>query len=269
MALFSRRPTAQPAATSEAPPVVSVQDLADAQALMNQWDASLGNSDATWAVIEMIARKGGFQGSQAALMEVMNGKAADVVTTRPWRWWAEASRVASTQGNHRLIGQIFLFAHLFVNQTLPLMRPVDEMETGLGKPDDTSYWTIARNAAEALAQLPQNMLIHDTATGKVDVANARRLARIAANLPEHEETHEAPTQGNALAAGDRQTSGVPANAATLPPPDNRPNRPGPIPAQPATSESPTYQCQNPRCSRQGQALATRQCPECFHYAQAR
>jgi len=86
----------------ELPPSLSDADLTGASALMDRWDRSLGNNDAVWACLETIARSGGFRGAEAALREVMDGKPAEDVTSRPWRWWAEASRVANARGDHVL-----------------------------------------------------------------------------------------------------------------------------------------------------------------------
>src|SRR4051794_10149849 len=74
MALFSKNHRDQLPQTfvPEAPPNVGQDDLRDATSLMDQWDRSLGNSDATWDCIEQVARRGGFKGSQAALFEVMD-----------------------------------------------------------------------------------------------------------------------------------------------------------------------------------------------------
>jgi hypothetical protein len=182
MGLFSRKSTPLPPSyTPEAPPSVSPADLADASALMDSWDRCMGNSDAMWDCIEMIARRGGFKGPEAALREVMDGKPTSDVTGRPWRWWTEASRVAGATGDHALAGRIFLFTHLFTTQLVDRMLPVHQMETGLGRPDHASYRAIATQATVSLAQLPPGQLIHDTATGKVDVGSAREMAESVAS----------------------------------------------------------------------------------------
>jgi hypothetical protein len=272
--LFDRKSNqSQAQAARELPPNVSTADLADVRALVDQWDSSLGNSDATWATIEMIARRGGFQGAEAALREIVNGKSAEDVTNRPWRWWAEASRVASVNGDDLLVGRIFLFMYLFVNQSLPLMRAGDQMETGLGKPDDTSYWSIARNAAEALGHLPDSVLIHDTATGTVDVANARELARRAAGLPLDDGVASNSTQRPTTSPAPTNTATTPAVDTTPPPANSAPPPvvavPPPPVAQLADKAVDTrLRCGNRNCSNHAQPLDGRQCPVCFHYAPA-
>jgi hypothetical protein len=143
---------------------------------MDAWDASLGNSDRTWDCLEAIARRGGFKGSRASLMEISAGKDARDVTNRPWRWWAEACRTATQLGQDVLAGRIFLFTHLFATQIINGMRAVDQMETGLGAPPPDSYLAIAKNAQLSLSRLEPGMLIHNTATGKVDVAAAAGMA---------------------------------------------------------------------------------------------
>jgi len=160
----------------EMPPSLSAADLADASRLMDHWDASMGNSDAVWDCIEAIARRGGFKGSQATLMEVMDGKAAADVTQRPWRWWNEATRLAHANGNDVLTGRIFLFTHLFTAQIVTKMRAGDMMDSGLERPNEETYKSIAGIAVASLARLSPDLLIHDTATSKVEVANALNMA---------------------------------------------------------------------------------------------
>jgi hypothetical protein len=176
MALFGRGKPASKPPVREAPPSLSRTDLADAARLMDRWDSSLGNSDATWDCLEAIGRRGGFRGDQATLMEIMDGKDAKDVTQRPWRWWHEAARLASASGDHVLAARVFLFAHLFVNQMVDKMSAGDMLETGLDRPSSAIYKDVAKIAVTALSQLPADLLIHDTATGKVDATNALRLA---------------------------------------------------------------------------------------------
>ncbi len=160
----------------EMPPSLSEADLADASRVMDQWDASMGNSDATWSCIEEIARRGGFRGAQAAIMEIVDGKESSDVTQRPWRWWNEATRLAHANGDDVLAGRIFLFTHLFATQIVKNMRPGDQMETGLGPPENETYKSIAGIAVGSLVRLPPDFLIHNTATGQVDVAHALSMA---------------------------------------------------------------------------------------------
>jgi hypothetical protein len=179
----------------ETPPSLSDADLAEAAQLMNQWDASLGNSDATWNCLEAIARRGGFKGAQASLMEVMDGKQASDVTQRPWRWWSEATRLAAANGDDVLAGRIFLFTHLFATQIVKNMRAADMMDTGLEPPKDAMYKGIAGIAVGSLARLSPDLLIHDTATGKVDVANTLRMAEEVSGVaaPRHEASAGQPS----------------------------------------------------------------------------
>ena len=161
----------------EPPPNLSDVDLSDASRLMNRWDASMGNSDATWDCLEALARRGGFKGDQASLREVANGKDAGDVIQRPWRWWNEAARLASSRGDDVLAGRIFLFAFLFMNQMAAKMSAGDMMQTGLDRPKSSTYQALAATAVTSLVRLPETFLIHDTATGKVDVAGALRMAK--------------------------------------------------------------------------------------------
>ncbi|MHB1432655.1 MAG: hypothetical protein ACYCVZ_11135 [Streptosporangiaceae bacterium] len=159
---------------------------------MDLWDASLGSSDAVWNCIESIARQGGFRGGEATLREVVDGRSVEDVTNRPWRWWTEACRLAEATGNDILAGRIFLFAYLFLSQMVGKMRAVDMMETGLGQPTDASYQEIAGYAVASLARLAPDVLIHDSGTGRVDVANALRMAEEVAGTTAPRRPQRAP-----------------------------------------------------------------------------
>jgi hypothetical protein len=176
MALFTRKSN-QPPVPPAGRPALSGDDLGNARRLMDRWDASLGTSDAVWDTIEEIARLGGFRGTAATLDEVASGGSPDEIRCRPWRWWAEASRSASASGDDVLAGRIFLFCALFMTQVLPDMTARDMVTTGLGDPGTAIHQSLARNAVDALSRLPGDLVIHDTATGTVDVANALRLAQ--------------------------------------------------------------------------------------------
>lgn len=183
MGLFDRKSKAAAAAAPELPPTLSYTDLTAASQLMDRFDAAMGNSNAMWACLDAFAALGGFRGTQSALSEVIDGKQAEDVLNRPWRWWAEAAQLAGASGEDALAGRIFLFAHLFVAQILPTMNASTQMDTGLGQPRQGTYESIARSAADSLTRLPPGMLIHDTATGKVDVAAALEMARSVAAEP--------------------------------------------------------------------------------------
>jgi hypothetical protein len=185
MPLFGRKKIPPPKSiAADSPAAPSEADLADAARLMDRWDAALGNSNAIWSCIEAIARRGGFRGAEATLMEVMDGENASDVSQRPWRWWNEAARLAQAAGDDVLAGRIFLFTHLFATQTVPNMRPIDMMDTGLEQPWSDTYQSIARTAVASLARLAPDFLIHDTATGKMDVASALRLAEAVSGITE-------------------------------------------------------------------------------------
>jgi hypothetical protein len=157
-------------------PVISDSDLADAKRIMDQWDASMGNSDAMWNCMEIIGRRGGYKGDQATLMETMDGRDTTEVLNRPWRWWNEAARAANSRGQDELAGRIFLFTYLFVTQFAPKMNVGNELETGLVHPQEHLYRDIAALAADSMSKLESGYLIHDTATGKVDVFHAIKMA---------------------------------------------------------------------------------------------
>ena len=149
MGLFDRRAT--PSSSGEASSI-GAAELADVTALMDRWDAALGDSDAMFACMAQIAR-------------------------RPWAWWAAASRAAGAAGEPALVGRIFLFAHLFTTRLVDRISPEKQRETGLGRPEPDAYRAIAEQAVSSLVQLPPELMIHDTATGKVDVAAAWTMAQ--------------------------------------------------------------------------------------------
>jgi len=173
MPLFGKKEKSLPKTSApETPPPLSEADLADASRLMDQWDSSIGNSDAVWNCIEAIARRGGFRGSEAMMKEVMDGKKSADVIQRPWRWWNEAARLAQATGNEVLAGRIFLFTRMFAISTSQKMRTVDKMETGLDRPPEDIYKSIASIAISSLARLSPDLIIQDTEIETVDVASA-------------------------------------------------------------------------------------------------
>ncbi len=150
MGLFDRRATPPP--SGEAFPI-GAAELADATALMDRWDAALGDSDAMFACLAQIAQRG------------------------PWEWWAAASRAAAAAGEPALVGRIFLFVHLFTTRLVDRISPEQQKETGLGRPEPDVYRAIAGQAVIALVQLPPELMIHDTATGQVDAVAAWTMAQ--------------------------------------------------------------------------------------------
>lgn len=178
MGLFNRKDKggAAGAAAPVLPPTLSYSDLMAAAQLMDRWDAAMGNSDAMWDCVDAFARLGGFRGLQASLAgEGSAGHSGDVLN-RPWRWWAEAASLATASSEYALAGRIFLFTYLFVTQFLPTMNAATQLDTGLANPGQGTYQSIAQSAVDAFCHLPPDMLIHDTATGKVDVAAAQQMA---------------------------------------------------------------------------------------------
>lgn len=149
MGLFDRRATPSPSGEA---PGIGAAELAEATALMDRWDGALGDSDAMFACLAQIAR-------------------------RPWEWWVAASRAAGAAGEPALTGRIFLFAHLFTTRLVDRISAEKQREIGLGRPDPDAYRAIAEQAVSSLVQLPPELMIHDTATGKVDVAAAWTMAQ--------------------------------------------------------------------------------------------
>lgn len=176
MGLFSNKSQAQ-RGYGELPITIGSAELEDAAALIEQFERSLGNSDATWDALEAIARRGGFVSAERVLTEISSqGIDATVAFSRPWRWWATASTTALTSGDNILPARIFMFAKLFTTQMAPAMNAATQMDVGIAAPPGETYRIIASNGVTSLAQLPPDYLIHDTATGKVDVTRALAMA---------------------------------------------------------------------------------------------
>lgn len=174
MGLFSKKPKEPLAPPPVAP--ISDADLVEASRIMDRWDQAMGTSDAIWDCLEVIGRRGGYAGDRSIMDAVASGYDAGEVIDRPWRWWAAAARTSAAKGEHELPGRIFLFTHMFATQLAASMNVGNEMETGLSRPQNATYREIADIAAGSLATLDPAYLIHDTATGKVDVAAALRMA---------------------------------------------------------------------------------------------
>jgi hypothetical protein len=179
MGLFDRKSKETPGSVvPKPPPTLSAADLIAASQLMDRWDAAMGNSDAMWACIEAFARVGGFRSSEATLQAGYEMGDSYAAVNQPWRWWAEAARLANAQGEYALTGRIFLFTTHFTRQIAPKMDWVTQAEVGLSSPSGGTYQDIARNAIDSLSHLSPNMLILNTARDKLDAASALRAARI-------------------------------------------------------------------------------------------
>jgi len=174
------------------PPTLSAADLTAASQLMNRWDAARGNSDAMWDCLEAFARLGGFRSPEATLQAGYEMGDDYAAVNQPWRWWAEAARLANAQGEYALAGRIFLFTAHFTRLIAPKMDAFTQGELGLSAPIGGSYQDIAQSAAESLSQLPPDMLILDTAEDKFDVASALRAARMIASSPDVSVSHPRP-----------------------------------------------------------------------------
>jgi len=179
--LFSKtsdRMSQPTAATTEPLPTVSPADLAAGVQMMDQFDVSLGNgSDAIYACLEQIAYRGGWKGEQGMMMEaVQSPNNTAFIQQRPWRYWSEVARLANASGEHELAGRLFLFAQLYTTQMAPKMSWQDRASVGLEAPEDSLYKGIAAAAVDSMSRLDRGYLIHNTATGKVDVARAIEMA---------------------------------------------------------------------------------------------
>ena len=179
MGFFSKKsnPMSQPAA-AEPLPSVSPADLVAGVQLMDQFDVSLGNgSDAIYASLEQIANRGGWKGEKGTMMEaIQSPNNAPSIQQRPWRYWSEVARLANASGEHELAGRIFLFAHLYSTQMASKMSWQDRASIGLEAPETALYEAIAAAALDSMSRLDRAYLIHNTATGKVNVAAAIGMA---------------------------------------------------------------------------------------------
>jgi hypothetical protein len=184
MGLFGRKPKETPGSVApEPPPTLSAADLTAAAQLMDRWDAARArdDSDAMWDCLEAFARLGGFRSAQATLQAGYEMGDSYAAVRRPWRWWAEAARLANAQGEHALVGRIFLFTYHFTRLILPKMDWDHQSDVGLSYPDGGTYQDIARSAADSLSHVPPNVLILNVINDQVDAAAALRAATIIAS----------------------------------------------------------------------------------------
>lgn len=167
MGRFSKKSQVQ-GGYGEPPITIGSAELVNAAALIEQFERSLGNSNATWAALDAIARRGGFVSIERMLTEIVAQRVSvEVAIDGPWRWWATASTIALNKGDNLFPARIFMFTKLFIMQMVPNMNAATQADLGLGKPADETHRIIASNGAAALAQLPPNYLIHDTATARL------------------------------------------------------------------------------------------------------
>lgn len=182
MGLFGRKSKEMPGSvTPEPPPTVSAADLTAASKLMDRWDAARDDSDAMWDCLEAFARLGGFFSAERTLQAGYEMGDSYAAVRRPWRWWAEAARLANAQGEHALVSRIFLFAVHFTGQILPKMDAITQADVGLSYPDGGTYQDIARSAIDSLSRLPSDMLILNVVNDQVDVSSALNAANIIAS----------------------------------------------------------------------------------------
>lgn len=134
--------------------------------MVDRWDASLGNSDAVWDTMEELARFGGFPDGMETFADLQ----------RVWGKWVAVAKSALSVGDDVLVGRIFLMAHLFALTVAPKITQENIGDTGLDDPSPEHRRTLGATAFDALAKLDPGFLIHDTATGQVNVAFARNLA---------------------------------------------------------------------------------------------
>jgi hypothetical protein len=187
MGLFGRKSKETPGSVAPQPsPTLSAADLTAASELMDRWDAARGDSDAMWDCLEAFARLGGFHSSQVTLQAGYEMGDSYAAVRQPWHWWAEAARLANAQGEHTLVGRIFLFAAHFTGLILPKMDWASQADVGLSYPDGGTYQDIARSAMDSLSRLPPDMLILDVVNDRVDVASALRAASIVASSTDAE-----------------------------------------------------------------------------------
>lgn len=179
MGLFDRKSKAAAQATvPELPPTLSTADLANAAQLIDRFEAAMGNSDAMWDCVDAFWRLGGFRGAQAVFMETgPGGKSIDDVLNRPWRWWAEAAALANAQGEYLVAVRIFMFAYFIMTNIVPKADLGLQLDTGIAPPRQGTYERIAASAVQALAQLPEDLVVARTGTEQVIAGVALLLAK--------------------------------------------------------------------------------------------
>jgi hypothetical protein len=182
MGLFGRKSKEKSGSVApESPLALSAADLTAASQLIDKWDTVRGDSDAMWDCLEAFARLGGFHSAEATLQAGYEMGDSYAAVRRPWRWWAEAARLANAQGEHALVGRIFLFAAHFTGSILPKMDWIIQSDVGLSYPDGGTYQDIARSAVDSLSHLPADMLILNVVNDQVTVASALNAAKFVAS----------------------------------------------------------------------------------------
>jgi hypothetical protein len=134
-----------------------------------------------WDCLEAFARLGGFRSAEATLHAGYEMGDSYAAVRRPWRWWAEAARLANAQDEHQLVGRIFLFCAHFTGSILPKMDWVTQCDVGLSYPDGGTYQDVARSAVDSLSHFPADMLILNVPTDRVTVASALNAAKFVAS----------------------------------------------------------------------------------------
>jgi hypothetical protein len=180
MALFGRKTPPPPSSKPripDRPPIVTAQDIKNAQTLVDEWDVSLGTNARIWACLERIGKAGGYPGANALLDLQYQGYDADEVMQRPWRWLIAVSDASLASGDNVLPGRTFLLMYLFDSQMAQGMTMGDFLDTGMAKPARANQSALAQRAERALAILPQELVIHDSATGTVTAGMALAFAR--------------------------------------------------------------------------------------------
>ena len=180
MGLFDRKPKAAPAPMPELPPTLSDADLARAARLLDRFEAAMGNSDAIWTCLEDFAKLGGFPGLEWLLGDT-SGRPVGEILDRTWRWWAEAALLANARGEYAIAARVFMFSWLIATELMPKASANAQMDIGLTTPTQGTYQRIVARGAEALAQLPPDQIIINTAVDKIPVASALLLAKSIAN----------------------------------------------------------------------------------------
>jgi hypothetical protein len=175
MGFLNRNKPATPPAKAVRPVIVQPADLPGfskrLDAVMN---AMGGRSDPMYEAIGVLAESvGGFDALSKEGLQLMSQN-HDMVqeTTRPWRWFARASELANELGDYSIAPRVWVFAFWFkgIEPNLNIQASRDLRMDGV--PTD-AFNAIATAADEALAQLPDEYIVANTAAEVLSAAYVR------------------------------------------------------------------------------------------------
>jgi hypothetical protein len=165
MGFFNRNKPASPPAKAVRPIIVQPADLPGfSKRLDAVMSAMGGRSDSMYDAIQVLGESvGGFDpfGKEALRLMSQNHDMGQE-TTRPWRWFARASELANELDDYSIAPRVWVFAAWFKGMQPKLgLRDFADLRMD-GIPNDV-FNSIAAAADEALARLPDDYVVADTA----------------------------------------------------------------------------------------------------------